>query len=391
MNGPDGCAQRPGFLMVANWPSDVGYAWWLMESFWVTLAKHYHEEYRAIIAFPSLRTLSESISSSPIAVVEQDFRAPGIASLLSQLRFLRRHRIRVMYLTDWRTWSLRYALFRLAGVRRIVTHDHTPGTRTTPRGVKRTVKRALNQVRWWAVDGAFGATDFVRKRLVDVGCMPAHRCYAVPNGIPDQCRIDTSSVPAPELLLNCDDCLMVMVARANRYKNIDFVLDCLVECKRRSFTGVRFLFIGDGPDLGYFKSRSVELGVSDSCIWLGFRTDVQKMLTYADFAIHPSSGEVGYSLSILEYMAAGLPVLVPDDPSVCLATKHGETGFRFPKGEVARATDLIIRMCGDESSRRAMGRRAKHLVGDEYDLCRTHSALVTAFNHVLQERCFGLD
>lgn len=33
-------------LLVANWESDVGYAWWLMENFWATIAQYYRAQNR---------------------------------------------------------------------------------------------------------------------------------------------------------------------------------------------------------------------------------------------------------------------------------------------------------------------------------------------------------
>ncbi len=120
-------SEKPGLLLVANWDSDVGYAWWLMESYWAALAEDYQTQMTAILAYPSISKLPEVIEKAPVSPMVVDFSrfSPGL--LWTQLRFLRRHRIQVMYLSDRAPRHWIYLLYRLAGVRRILVHDHTPG------------------------------------------------------------------------------------------------------------------------------------------------------------------------------------------------------------------------------------------------------------------------
>ena len=60
-------------LLVANYDSGVGYAWWLMESFWVRLAERYHHYNNVVLAYPIISKLPASIMSAPIIVTELDF------------------------------------------------------------------------------------------------------------------------------------------------------------------------------------------------------------------------------------------------------------------------------------------------------------------------------
>src|SRR6056297_2127090 len=91
---------RPALLLVANYDSDVGYAWWLMESFWVKLAEHYSPSNRVILAYPSISQLPQAIADAPLETVEQDFRGTHPGQVLKQCRFLRRHCVRAVYFSD---------------------------------------------------------------------------------------------------------------------------------------------------------------------------------------------------------------------------------------------------------------------------------------------------
>jgi len=58
-------------LMVANYPSDTSYAWWLMEHFWKTLAEKIEKGGgNTFLAYPKITTLSNTVTNSPIITVE---------------------------------------------------------------------------------------------------------------------------------------------------------------------------------------------------------------------------------------------------------------------------------------------------------------------------------
>lgn len=51
-------------LLVANFSSDVGYAWWLMENFWVTIARHYHGHgKRSILIYPRISAVPKAVAA----------------------------------------------------------------------------------------------------------------------------------------------------------------------------------------------------------------------------------------------------------------------------------------------------------------------------------------
>jgi len=368
--------ERAGILLVANWDSGVGYAWWLMESFWSKISQAYAGQYSCHLAYPSISSIPEVVKSAPIRIHPLDFRLHGSSGLFEQLRFLRRHRIRVIYYSDHPAVNLRYLLFRLAGVRSIVIHDHTPGKRTAPRGVKRWLKWLLQRLPGLAADIQIGATEYVRQRLIEVGCAPASKCFAVPNGIPlkEVVPLDVYS----EFDIPRDRRIFVTVARAARYKGIEFALRSLAATGRRDW---HYLLCGDGPDLDDFKDIANDLGIGSQVTFAGNRQDVPSILLSCYAAFHPSSGEVGYSLSILEAMAAGLPVIVPNDPSVSGATNR-LTGVIY--NDAADAVMAIGQLLDLRDYVQALGVRARDYVREQHSLERTHALLLDAFGHAVR-------
>lgn len=374
--------RQPSLLLVANWDSNVGYAWWLMESFWAVLAENFSTRFRAVLAYPSISVVPETISAAPIVVTEQPIGQPGISNLLKDCRFLMHHSVKAIYFSDRPAISLRYLIYRLCGVHYIIVHDHTPGVRTAPTGLKRALKYVLQRLPWITADGFIGATDYVRQRFIEVNCIPRTKCHSAPNGLPRSSPHSNKVTLRDELGLNIEIPIAVMTGRASHYKNIGFILRCLSKLKRQGHK-LHFVFCGDGPDLEELKGMAIRLEIEDRITFAGRRNDVPQLLRQCDFAIHPSLGEVGYSLSILEYMQAGLPALVPNNPSVCAATTHEETGLIYENGSEEALVAAIIRLLDNPEDRVRMGKNAAQVVDQQFNLQNTHSSLLSAFNKIL--------
>jgi len=374
---------RPGLLLVANWDSNVGYAWWLMESYWVKLAEAYCHSHDIHLCYPTISTIPDSIQQAPINVHQLDFNQTDHRSVTAQCAFLRKQRIQCIYFSDQPALHLRYFRFRMAGIRTIISHDHTPGLRTVPTGLKRTVKTVMMRLPFITVDAIFGATRFVQARTINVTRFPPSRTYSVPNGI----RIPTQSPAAANLEqlfgIPRDRIVLVMTGRAVRYKGIPFALHCVEKLIRdHGADKLHFLFCGDGPHLQDFHQEIEARGISANVTMPGRRGDIPELLAACHFAMHPSKGEVGYSLSILEYMAAGLPVVVPDNPSVCEATVDGETGLIYRENDEDSACAALFRCFHDTELRQKMAGNARRRVADHYTLQSTHAALLKAADSV---------
>ncbi len=149
---------------------------------------------------------------------------------------------------------------------------------------------------------------------------------------------------------------------------------------------IHFLFCGDGPDLEHFREKANELRLNDFVSFPGLVNDIPGVLGSCDFAIHASQGEVGYSLSILEYMYAGLPVLVPSNPSVCEATDDGVTGFIYRENDIESAIDLIVYLAEHPDVIVKTGQNAKESVINNYNLKNTHEQLLESVNSILRQR-----
>jgi len=373
-------------LLVANWDSGTGYAWWLMKSFWLLLSDYYSTRRGLVfLAYPSISVVPEDIESSEIIVKQMSFNDSSLASLWGQCRFIRKHNIETIYFSDHSSCSLKYLLFHLIGVQHIIVHDHTPGVRSVPGKIKKILKTALRHVPLICVDGLIAVSKYVKKRHIEVTCMPRGRCYCAENGLPDMPDVKALDI-VKEFGVPANRRVMVTTGRASVYKGIDFSLAVLSALIHEHGRGdVHYLFCGDGSDLDVLKKRAIELDVEEYVTFTGRVQSVYPYLKACDFAIHPSKGEVGYSLSILEYMQAGLPVIVPDNPSVCGETANEVTGYIYREGDVADAANKVIELLNAPELMTSMGLAAEDVASKKHKLSDTHSQLLRAIVDIMSK------
>ena len=364
-------------LCVAVYEPDVGYAWWLIEELWIELASLYHDRgLRCVLAYPIESRVPDRIRAAPIDVIFQDFLDRSPSGVRAACRLLRRRNIETIYLTSQPFFAPRYLAWRACGVRTIVSHDHNPGDRPPVAGISGVVKSLRNSLGPATCDLYIALSPLMMERAVLNGRIPRRRCRVVQNGIlPIDCGIEEKTKLREELELQTTQRVVVTVARAHPYKNIDFIIRVAERLHAIGRDDIVFVHVGDGLALEGLRTQAREAGLLDrTFFFLGLRSDVRSLLCECDMAVHPSRGE-GFSVSILEYMSAGLTTLVPDIPSVSQAIIHGQTGLVYAADDVDAVSDLVGDLARDGGRIERLGQAARDEVLQKYSLERTRREL----------------
>ncbi len=372
-------------LFAANFPSDTGYAWWLMEDFWITLARFFEATHRPLIAYPRITRLSQPISTSGIQTIELDTAPTSIRQMIVVGRQLRRLGVRVLYLSDQPVHSVRYLIYRAFGVSAIIVHDHSPGHRPPPSSFKRLLKSGLARFSPTSASALVSTSEFVLDRHRRITCFPPSRLFLAQNGIPldlpaQQPAFESFAIPS-------DRTLVVASSRAHPIKGIHYALNALGHIVHQlKRTDIHFLYFGDGPSLSALRAHSEQLAVSS---YVTFAGEIENPSSYfGDCAVglHLSSAEVGYSLSVLEMMRAGIPVVVNQDRSVSGATLDGRTGIHVNPNNPQEVATALLTLADDASLRARMGCAAKEHLSRNFSLHVTRTSLTEAMSVIVGSR-----
>ncbi|MBI1425217.1 MAG: glycosyltransferase [Gammaproteobacteria bacterium] len=367
-------------LLVANWDSNVGYAWWLMENFWATIAREFSKSnHQSILIYPSISKIPKTIQDSPIEILEHNFDQKNFRSLLRLISIIRSKKIAYLYLSDKPETSFFYIFLRLFGIKKIIIHDHTPGERPTVTGIKKSLKKLYKRLPFINADAFIAVTDYIKQRMLNSSCLPSYKCFVAKNGInPIGRNPEYRYYAHDQFNLPHDAVLLITTGRANHYKRIDFMIEAFAEALRNNDASqhLYFIYCGDGPHLIDFKALVKRQGLEKEFIFAGNRTDVRQLLQSCDIGIQASKGEVGYSLSILEYMSAGLATLVPDNPSVCQAITNNENGMIFSQLDTFSLAEKLSTLISDSKLRKNLGSKANETVQNYFNLSNTNIDLI---------------
>lgn len=175
--------------------------------------------------------------------------------------------------------------------------------------------------------------DDLRKRyrleggpiVMNVARMQPHK------GHPDLLRA------VPGILKRCPDTIIAIVGKAGSPQQ---------EIYRQSLVGL-----------------SEELGVADHVRFLGFVPDDDLAALYREATVlaHPSRSE-GYGLTLLEAMAAGLPVVATEADGPASIVKDGQTGLLVPIGEPDELASALLSVLEEPALRRRLSDKAEEYV-----------------------------
>lgn len=163
-----------------------------------------------------------------------------------------------------------------------------------------------------------------------------------------------------ELGLKPDDIVVGFVASLSEKKGHKYLLDATPEVIR-VFPNVRFLLVGEGPLRGEIEEKIKMRNLEGKVILLGFRKDIPEILSILDFYVHPSLME-GLSLSIMEAMAMGKPVVASRVGGTPEVVKDGETGILVPARDSRAIAEAITGLLKDKETASEMGRAGSELI-----------------------------
>ena len=154
-----------------------------------------------------------------------------------------------------------------------------------------------------------------------------------------------------ELDLAPDATVVGIVANLRPVKGLaDFVDAAALVAEE--FPRARFVLVGQGNEESRLRDQAARLGIADRVRFAGARTDVADLLQSFDVGVLTSHSE-SFSNSVLEYLAAGLPVVVTDVGGVREAVEDGRQGFIVPPKAPDQLADRLRTLLGHPGGPRA--------------------------------------
>jgi glycosyltransferase involved in cell wall biosynthesis len=176
--------------------------------------------------------------------------------------------------------------------------------------------------------------------------------------------------------------VVTTVAKCIPEKGVDVFLRAASEISR-NIRGVKFLVVGDGPLLESMKAFSARLGISDATLFLGLRSDVEEILAASDVFVLCSLWQEAFAFTLLEAMAAGVPVVASRIGAIPESVADGATGLLFTPGDSAGAAKAIETLLIDHKLRGGMGLSGRKRVETSFSMERWVNQTISVYEGIL--------
>lgn len=185
-----------------------------------------------------------------------------------------------------------------------------------------------------------------------------------------------------EIGATSDELLVIAVGRLVPVKNHELLIRAVAMARGRGVS-VRLAIAGTGPLQATLESLVGELGMNNYTHLLGFRTDVNRILSAGDVFALTSTTE-GLPISLLEAMAVGLPVVASEVGGIPAALGNPPAGLLFPSGDADALCGGIERLASISNVRQALVAAGKTLLA-QYDISAHADAYLNLYLSVYHD------
>ena len=248
---------------------------------------------------------------------------------------------------------------------RIVYTEHGRLSDAPPTWKRRLVNPLLSYF-----DGSIIAVSHELRDYMIQSCFPRERVRVIHNGIEPAAAATPLDRRKARMLLGLDERAFVVttVARLDPVKDLVTLLDAFAVVRRRA-PGARLVIVGDGPERPRLEARAAQVDLAGSVQITGYRSDVRALLPAADVYASSSISE-GVSITILEAMATGIPVVATAVGGTPEILSDGTGGILVPSRDPARMAAAIVSLAEDHRRRGALAAAARRRLETSFTIDR---------------------
>lgn len=215
-----------------------------------------------------------------------------------------------------------------------------------------------------AAASALTVSSSALARALDHSGVPKEKVAVVPNGVNlEKFGLETREAAKLKIGLN-GRLILGFVGSFQPWHRVDQLMDAVADLS--STLPIHLLLVGEGSGLEAAESYAARLGITQRITVTGSlpSTEMPALLAACDIGVLPGSNDYGQPMKVVEYAAAGLPIVAPDLPPVREVLQHDRTGLLFPPGDAVAFSEVIVRLAEDRPLRARLGNAARESVGE---------------------------
>jgi glycosyltransferase involved in cell wall biosynthesis len=129
----------------------------------------------------------------------------------------------------------------------------------------------------------------------------------------------------------------------------------------------RLLLVGSGSEEASLRAQVADLGLTESVVFAGMRSDIPEILRASELVLLPSIYGENLPTVLMEAGGCGRPVVASDVGGISDIVADRETGLLVRPGDAAGIADAVVRLLDDRDLAEAMGRAGRQRMERLFD------------------------
>ncbi len=240
------------------------------------------------------------------------------------------------------------------------------------------VRRLKNVVNSFLSDRIVAVSHGVYDNLVASG-VSKNKLILVPNGVDplvtysqehrDQIKADYGITGKK---------VLGYVGRLESVKGPEYLLDIMTYIKLAGRDDVVLLAAGNGSMKAQLETEAKAKGIGEQIQWLGFLEETEALYNIMDVCLNTSRSEA-ISLTLLEAMSIGVPVVAFDVDGLDQVIIDGDNGYLIPPYDTDAYSEQLLHIVDSQKLKTKLGTKGASFVRDRYSMTQMIEILKTTY------------
>jgi len=292
--------------------------------------------------------------------------------------FLKKNRIRILH-----THLLRSDLYgglagKLAGLPIILSTKHNMNSYTAQ---GKLIHSFLFRLSSYFPTHIIAVSEALKSYFISMIHVKREKIFLIHNGIPiDKFSSEFNIHTADKLNSSNTSFKVGFLGRLVREKGLAYLLHAFHQLNAKD--NLTLFIVGEGPQKTFLQKLCRKLEITDNVQFLGYRTDIEHILSLLDLVVLPSISE-GLPMVLLEALSAAKPVIATRVGGIPEIIKHGKTGILIPPRDAAAISQAIMQIIQNPTLARTLARNGHRFVKNNFNQAKMIKQYNRIYSHCI--------
>lgn len=174
------------------------------------------------------------------------------------------------------------------------------------------------------------------------------------------------------------------VGRLSEQKGMEYYLGAIPKVINK-YPNTHFLVVGEGEDREKLEQMVVKLDIKDKVLFMGYRTDVQNIMSQVDLIVLSSLWE-GYPLTPIEAFSVGKTIIATAVDGTVEIVNDNENGYLVKERDIQEIADKIIYLQDNKMKLLELEEKAKITYNEKLSFEKLSQRYTMFYEKVINER-----